>query len=508
MEEGSERSYNELLQLLQQQQNPDVLLQVLQLLLQCSSDADFIRFLMEGFSASRYGQKQQQQQQQQQQPQRRDPVFSGVRRLLRLIGTGDGRLSAMSTEVLINLTANETLAALMLEEYKDMTSVLMGNLKQQQQQQQRQKQQQRDEDAVPLHIGVTLMLLSNVTRHKAAIDAVFSPQLPVPGSRMHHLHTHDYHLLPCLLLLHEAPRDAESAYWKEQGLFLLHILRNVTANDEAVEFLLRRRMKTVNKLMDLLRYLPPLCQAPFLLLALRLACREQLHPLLLPVDPNQLQQKVEQQYSQELQQQHQGEQLLSPEEDCRLLLALCCFLYPKPDSVQRTKARDELTTQDAEEDKQRQQEQQQQQHTGITERQRLRFLHPTVDSCSYGPAASAKGRSLAVDCLAALATSPHGRVVLAVFTFPAEPPSPETLMPPLSLLLRAHRETLRWFGVYEVLRAVFCIETEESIRDKVEGIVHLLVFSEEELLDQDKQMQQKEEIKPLCCIEEETQDSA
>lgn len=66
----------------------------------------------------------------------------------------------------------------------------MGNLKQQQQQQQRQKQQQRDEDAVPLHIGVTLMLLSNVTRHKAAIDAVFSPQLPVPGSRMHHLHTH------------------------------------------------------------------------------------------------------------------------------------------------------------------------------------------------------------------------------------------------------------------------------------------------------------------------------
>ena len=62
MEEGSERSYNELLQLLQQQQNPDVLLQVLQLLLQCSSDADFIRFLIEGFSASRYGQKQQQQQ--------------------------------------------------------------------------------------------------------------------------------------------------------------------------------------------------------------------------------------------------------------------------------------------------------------------------------------------------------------------------------------------------------------------------------------------------------------
>ncbi|CDI75953.1 hypothetical protein, conserved [Eimeria praecox] len=385
----------------------------------------------------------------------------------------------MSTEVLINLTANETLAALMLEEYKDMTSVLMENLKRQQQQQ--QQQQQGDEDAVPLHIGVTLMLLSNITRHKAAIDAVFSSQLPVP----------DYHLLPCLLLLHDAPRDPENAYWKEQGLFLLHILRNVTANDEAVEFLLRRRMKTLNKLMDLLRYLPPLCQAPFLLLALRLACREQLHPLLLPVDHNQLQQKVQQQYTQQQQQQQQqGEQQPSPDEDCRLLLALCCFLYPKPDSVERAKARDELAAQDAEEDKQRQQEQQQkeqqqgqeqkqqqQQQTGVTERQRLRFLHPTVDACSYGPAASSKARSLAVECLAALATSPHGR------------------------------ETLRWFGVYEVLRAAFCIETDEAIRDKIEGIVHLLVFSEEELLEQDKQMQKKE-IKPLCDLDEDTQDCA
>ena len=262
-----------------------------------------------------------------------------------------------------------------------------------------------------------------------------------------------------------------SVYWKEKGLFLLHILRNVTANDEAVEFLLLRRMKTLNKLMcvctlhhfqalnlvllllvlrlllllllllrrllecifyhhdsqiactscttkaglkeqgqmlllllllplrtaadafvscvvlrlrDLLRHLPPLCQAPFLLLALRLACREQLHPLLLPVDHNKLQQTVQKQYSQQQQQQQEP----SPEEDCRLLLALCCFLYPKPDSVERAKARDELVAQDAEEDKQRQQQRQQQdqeqqqqkqQQMGVTERQRLRFLHPTVD---------------------------------------------------------------------------------------------------------------------------------
>ena len=69
----------------------------------------------------------------------------------------------------------------MLYEYKDMTNVLMENLKQQQQQQQ-QQHQQGNEDAVPLHIGITLMLLSNITRHKAAIDAVFSPQLPVPGA--------------------------------------------------------------------------------------------------------------------------------------------------------------------------------------------------------------------------------------------------------------------------------------------------------------------------------------
>lgn len=29
---------------------------------------------------------------------------------------------------------------------------------------------------------------------------------------------------------------------------------------------------------------------------------------------------------------------------------------------------------------------------------------------------------------------------------------------------RFRRETLRWFGVYEVLRAVYCIEPEEAIR--------------------------------------------
>lgn len=368
MGEEAENSFLELLGLIEgQQQRPDVLLQVLQLLLQCSADAEVLQFLIKAFSMSSQGEQQQ-----------RELVVRNLRRLLRLIGGSDGRLSAMATEVLINLTAREDLAALMLAEYKDMTAVLMENLKRQQQQQQRGSGKVSEDD-VPLHLGVSLMLLSNVTRHKPALDVIFSPHLPLP----------DYHLLPCVLLLYDAPRDPEAVYWKEQGIFLLHILRNVTACDEAVEFLLTRRMRTVNRIMDLLRYMPPLCQGPFLMLALRLACREQLHPLLLPTDHESLQKRVEehcrrQQQPEQAEQQHTGgEAKARPEEDCRLLLALCCFLYPKPGSAQRAKARDEVAAQDAEEEKQRQRQQQEQQQVapteGVTERQRLRFLHPAVD---------------------------------------------------------------------------------------------------------------------------------
>lgn len=72
-------------------------------------------------------------------------------------------------------------AVLMLAEYKDMTTVLMENLKRQQQQQQRGSGKMSEDD-VPLHLGVSLMLLSNVTRHKPALDVIFSPQLPLPGA--------------------------------------------------------------------------------------------------------------------------------------------------------------------------------------------------------------------------------------------------------------------------------------------------------------------------------------
>lgn len=58
-------------------------------------------------------------------------------------------------------------------------------------------------------------------------------------------------------------------------------------------------------------------------------------------------------------------------------------------------------------------------------------------------------------------------------------------------------------------RCLFCLFAAACRnRDKAEGIVHLLVYSEEELREQDKQIQQKQEIKPLCDIGEETQDPA
>lgn len=461
MQEEEEGSMLTLLQLLDAQQNrPDVILQALQLLLQCSGDTDFLNYFIKTFENK-------------EKTKHRALVISSLRRLLRYIGGTDGRLSAMATEILINLTANDELGALMLAEYKDMTSVLMENLKRQQQQQHRSLSNKSDDD-IPLHLGISLMLLSNVTRHKVALETILSPDLPLP----------DYNLLPCILLLYDAPRDPQAMYWKEQGIFLLHILQNITVSDEAVVFLLTRRMQTINKIMDLLRYMPPLCQAPFLTLALRLACREHLHHLLLPTAHETLQKQLEEhcrldkETTQQTEQHQQTkESKPRPDEDCRLLLALCCFLYPKAGSPQRAKAREDIAAQDAEEQKQQEQQQEIQDDqaakeekatNGVTERQRLRFLHPAVDASSYGPAADTKARSLAVDCLAALATSPHAR------------------------------ETLRWFGVYEVLRAVFCIESDEAIRDKIEEMVHVLVFSEEELQQQDRQLTGNQKREALC----------
>lgn len=459
----------------------DVLFQVLQLLLQCSGDEGILCFLIETFK------KEKQKEKSLSDSSDRNLVIRGLRRLLRFIGEADGRVSALATEILINLTANDELGALMLEEYKDMMNVLLENLRRQQQQQQRGLMR-GGEDEIPLHLGVSLMLLSNVTRHKAALETLFSKDLPLP----------DYNLLPCILLLHDAPRDPEASYWKEQGIFLLQVLQNITVCDDAVVFLLTRRMETINRIMDLLRYLPPLCQAPFLMLVLRLACREQLHPLLLPTSHESLQKQLEDhlRFDKEMhkgtekQQQNEDEAKPRPGEDCRLLLAVCCFLYPKAGSPERARALDEIAVQDIEEEKQRQKQQQQAQEnqpakeekanatSGVTERQRLRFLHPAVEASSYGPPADTKARSLAVDCLGALATSPHAR------------------------------ETLRWFGVYEVLRAAFCLESDEAIRNKIEQMVHVLVYSEEELLQQDRQLAGNQKREALCSGDAEAASSA
>lgn len=131
-------------------------------------------------------------------------------------------------------------------------------------------------------------------------------------------------------------------------------------------------------------------------LALRLSCREQLHSLLLPTCHEILQKQLEEhcrldkgKAPQQANQEAEEADKPRPDEDCRLLLALCCFLYPKPGSPQRAKAQDEIAAQDAEEEKQRQKQQKETQDaeaaeedkatSRVTERQRLRFLHPAVD---------------------------------------------------------------------------------------------------------------------------------
>ncbi|OEH78836.1 hypothetical protein cyc_07742 [Cyclospora cayetanensis] len=362
MADNPESSYMELLELLEQPQQPKILLQVLSLLLHCSGDVDFIQFLIRAFSDEEQGRQQEQSQR----------VVRLLRRLLRLIGGREGSLSAMSTEIFINLTANEELAALMLQEYKDMTNVLIDNLKRQQQQQQRQLRTQpiansnsisEGEDDMPLHLGVSLMLLSNVTRHKLALDAIFSPHLPLPVAPPSAAGASRLRVNPC--------HAAVLPQWLTSPSFLWTVLTSRPAP---------LRGAGSPKPARICDFSPPLCSleaaSPFSLSALFESC--------------------------------------------------------------------------------------------ITERQRLRFLHPAVDASSYGPAADPRARTLAVECLAALATSPHAR------------------------------ETLRWFGVYEVLRAVFCIETEQAIRDKVEQMVHVLVFSEEELQQQDRQLQQTSYKRALC----------
>ncbi|PHJ25151.1 hypothetical protein CSUI_001003 [Cystoisospora suis] len=91
---------------------------------------------------------------------------------------------------------------------------------------------------------------------------------------------------------------------------------------------------------------------------------------------------------------------------------------------------------------------------------RLRFLHPFVNREAYGPSVgSVLTRKLIIDCFTALASTPTGR------------------------------NALREAGVYEVLRCVHLLEEENSVvKEGIEEIVHLLVYSEEELKEQDRQL--------------------
>lgn len=198
-----ESSFVELMDLVSRQQREEVLEQILQLLLQCSRDGAFVCFLINSLQTSRSSRDGS-----------AEKVVTALRRLLRLVGSKPV-LSVTATEILINFTADEQLggrrslcslcvtsnwlmkvggrcrcfegpvwscaANLMLGEFKDMATLLLENLKRQQQQQQRGGLGEGD-DGVPMHLSVSLMLLSNVTRHRQAIQILFNPELPLPGS--------------------------------------------------------------------------------------------------------------------------------------------------------------------------------------------------------------------------------------------------------------------------------------------------------------------------------------
>ncbi|CBZ50083.1 conserved hypothetical protein [Neospora caninum Liverpool] len=97
---------------------------------------------------------------------------------------------------------------------------------------------------------------------------------------------------------------------------------------------------------------------------------------------------------------------------------------------------------------------------------RLRFLHPVVSRNAYGPAGSALSRKLIVDCFSALALTETGRT------------------------------SMRESGIYEVLRCVHLDEKNSPVREEIENMVHVLVYSEEELKQQDEDLARSVQREP------------
>ncbi|KEP63096.1 UNVERIFIED_CONTAM: hypothetical protein HHA_222192 [Hammondia hammondi] len=185
---------------------------------------------------------------------------------------------------------------------------------------------------------------------------------------------------------------------------------------------------------------------------------------------------------------------------CSLLLALASFLYPPPgpkrafvgeDKVEKNAQRRDEGERDPDEresgssseegeekakreepergDDQREKREKGEKNAGNptagnvahadAEVARLRFLHPIVSLTAYGPAGSVLSRKVVVDCFSALALTETGR------------------------------NSMRESGIYEVLRCVHLLEDQTSpVREEIEDMVHVLVYSEEELKQQDEDL--------------------
>ncbi|KFH03573.1 hypothetical protein TGVAND_222192 [Toxoplasma gondii VAND] len=183
---------------------------------------------------------------------------------------------------------------------------------------------------------------------------------------------------------------------------------------------------------------------------------------------------------------------------CSLLLALASFLYPPPgpkrafmgeDKVEKNaqrrdegqKAPDERKSGSSSREEGEEKEKREETESGDAQREkgekntenptaenvahtdaevaRLRFLHPIVSLTAYGPAGSALSRSVVVNCFSALALTETGR------------------------------NSMRESGIYEVLRCVHLLEEQTSpVRQEIENMVHILVYSEEELRQQDEDL--------------------
>ncbi|PFH33768.1 hypothetical protein BESB_079840 [Besnoitia besnoiti] len=525
--------YGDLLELLQHSRRRDVRTQALHACVQCSSHPSFLGFLRSLLSKQApVGGKREASEPKEAAERKenlslhpREDLKRFVLSLLRSLGREEDGASAAAVEVLINLSADDVLADYLVRRELHATDLVVDNLEEQ------------TKNNAPRHANISLMLLTNLTRKEEASLALLESKHGVPG----------FNLVRLIRVLdaaarHPARKSRTDSYWQEEGYFILSILQNVSSLKEGREKLSGDLLPQLNAILSLLPLLPPACHAPMLRLCLNHCLDKGLHAAICAfpppsfssslaarpasptatdepassvppsptstrdstVPPNSPPLSPSSPASPSAASASRGDRERDPAENgygpalpCSLLLALACFLYP-PKGPRRAYPGEENAQQPGRDSEKREQTQAPSEGAvpfsagaGETEtpRQepaaageqsaggersnaaeekrvqtdaelaRLRFLHPVVSRDAYGPAGSVLSRKLVVDCLAALALTETGRV------------------------------SMRESGIYEVLRCVHLLEDKNSpVREEIENMVHVLVYSEEELKQQDEDL--------------------